>query len=639
MIWEYLGLKDENIVGGISKMKEIKGKCVAINDSELLRREAENRAYLMSLSIDNLLFNYKLEAGRYSGRTIPDDAHGGWETPVCQMRGHFLGHWLSAAAIHYHKTGDMQLKAKADSIVDELAKCQRDNGGQWVAAIPEKYLYWIAKGKPIWAPQYNIHKIFMGLVDMYRYAQNEKALEIADNFADWFFEWSGKYTREEFDDILDVETGGMLEVWADLFHITGKEKYKTLMERYYRGRLFEPLLEGKDPLTNMHANTTIPEALGCARAYEVTGEEKWLDIVKAYWKCAVTDRGYLVTGGQTSGEIWMPKMKFKKRLGDKNQEFCTVYNMIRLAEFLFRQTGHPQYMQYIEYNLYNGIMAQSYYREYSLTGNRHNYPQKGLLTYFLPMKAGLCKDWSKETDSFFCCHGTMVQANAALNRGIYYQDNNEIYICQYFSSELRAQIDKVEIQLQQKQDYMSGSYLDSSNTAGYQEINEITAIHENIPDYRKYDFIVQTSSPKSFSINLRIPEWIKSEASIYVNGKLHGKTSDKNTFYRIQRQWGAGDMISIILPIGIDFITLPDDERIGAFRYGPDVLAGICEQERILFVDNDDIASEIIMENERQWGEWRYFFKTVNQDPAIEFRRIRDIGYEPYQIYFNIRKI
>ncbi len=186
---------------------------------------------------------------------------------------------------------------------------------------------------------------------------------------------------------------------------------------------------------------------------------------------------------------------------------------------------------------------------------------------------------------------------------------------------------------------MSGSYLDSSNTAGYQEINEITAIHENIPDYRKYDFIVQTSSPKSFSINLRIPEWIKSEASIYVNGKLHGKTSDKNTFYRIQRQWGAGDMISIILPIGIDFITLPDDERIGAFRYGPDVLAGICEQERILFVDNDDIASEIIMENERQWGEWRYFFKTVNQDPAIEFRRIRDIGYEPYQIYFNIRKI
>ena len=29
----------------------------------------------------------------------------------------------------------------------------------------------------------------------------------------------------------------------------------------------------KDVLTNMHANTTIPEVLGCAKAYEVTGEK------------------------------------------------------------------------------------------------------------------------------------------------------------------------------------------------------------------------------------------------------------------------------------------------------------------------------------------------------------------------------
>ena len=70
----------------------------------------------------------------------------------------------------------------------------------------------------------------------------------------------------------------MLEVWADLYEITGQEKYKILMQRYYRSRLFEPLLEGKDVLTNMHANTTIPEVLGCAKAYEVTGEEKWLHI-------------------------------------------------------------------------------------------------------------------------------------------------------------------------------------------------------------------------------------------------------------------------------------------------------------------------------------------------------------------------
>lgn len=619
-------------------MKELQSKLVILHDDDLRRREKENREYLMNLTSDNLLINFKLEAGRYQGRGLASDAHGGWESPVCQLRGHFLGHWLSAAAIHYEMSGDMELKAKADVIIDELAECQKDNGGQWVGPIPEKYLTWIADGKSIWAPQYNLHKIFMGLVDMYLYADNHKALAIADQFADWYVEWSSKYTRDKFDDILDVETGGMLEVWADLLQITGKEKYKTLLERYYRSRLFQPLLEGKDPLTNMHANTTIPEALGCARAYEVTGEERWMDIVKAYWNCAVTERGCLATGGQTAGEVWMPKMKMKHRLGDKNQEHCTVYNMIRMANFLFRHTGDPAYLQYVEYNLYNGILAQAYYQEYFLTGNKHSNPSKGLLTYFLPMKAGLHKDWSGETDSFFCCHGTMVQANAALNRGIYYQDQDNVYVCQYFNSELNTEIGGEKIKIIQNQDNMSGSMMRSSNTAGIQEVNEITATHENMPGYKKYDFVVHVANPNTFAIQYRIPEWIMSEATIYVNDSVDGKTSDSSKFYEIRREWKDGDRVSIILPIGIRFIPLPDDENMGAFRFGPEVLAGICEAERILTIENDDIASEITMENEREWGSWRYFFKTENQDPVIQLRRIRDIGYEPYQVYFKVKK-
>lgn len=619
-------------------MLELKGKNVIINDDELRRREEKNREYLMKLSSDNLLLNYQVEAGRFHGREVPEGAHTGWESPVCQLRGHFLGHWLSAAAINYYETGNMELKVKADKIVDELAECQRDNGGKWVGPIPEKYLYWIANGKSIWAPQYNIHKLFMGLVDLYLYTENQKALEVADHFADWFVEWSSSYSREKFDDILDVETGGLLEVWAELLQITGSDKYKLLLERYYRKRLFQPLLEGKDPLTNMHANTTIPEVLGCARAYEVTREPLWMDIVKAYWNCAVTERGCLATGGQTSGEVWMPKMKMKARLGDKNQEHCTVYNMMRLAEFLFRHTGDPAYMQYIEYNLYNGIMAQAYYQEYSLTGNKHNNPETGLLTYFLPMKAGLHKDWSGETDSFFCCHGTMVQANAALNRNLYYQEKHDIYICQYFDSELKTEIDGKEIRLHQKQDKLSGNMLFSSNTAGYQTYSEIAEQQENLPKYRKYDFDIHVSNPMKLALNFRIPEWIISEAVIYLNDELYDKSKDSSVFYKIEKEWQDGDRVSIILPIGIRFIPLPDDANTGAFRYGPEVLAGICESERILYVENDKIESEIMMENEREWGSWRYFFKTVNQDPVIQLRRIRDIGYEPYQIYFQIKR-
>ena len=620
-------------------MEELKGSKVKICSDELRRRELANREYLLKLTSENLLMNYKLEAGRFTEREVPADAHTGWESPVCQLRGHFLGHWLSAAAIRYDATGDRELKAKADNIIDELAECQKDNGGQWIGPIPEKYLHWIANGKSIWAPQYNLHKLFMGLVDMYLYADNKKALEIADKFSDWFVTWSGTFSREKFDDILDVETGGMLEIWAELLQITGDDKYRTLLERYYRSRLFQPLLEGKDPLSNMHANTTIPEVLGCARAYEVTGDTEWMDIVKSYWNCAVTERGCLVTGGQTSGEVWMPKNNMKARLGDKNQEHCTVYNMMRLAEFLFRHTGDPKYLQYMEYNFYNGILAQAYFQEYSLTGRKHNNPSTGLLTYFLPMKAGLHKDWSKETDSFFCCHGTMVQANAALNRSIYYQDNDTIYVAQYLSSELSTKIKDEKITITQKQDFMSGSMLTSSNTAGYQTLNETTAFHENMPDYVKYDITIQRSASSNFTLAFRIPEWVMSEAVIYVNEELHGKSKDNLHFYKISQEWKDGDKVSILLPIGICFIPLPDDNSMGAFRYGPEVLAGICEEERILYSENDDISSEVMMENEREWGSWRYFFKTVNQNPAIELRRIRDIGYEPFQIYFKVKKL
>lgn len=614
-------------------MRELYGKSVSLREGDLLRREHSNREYLMKLQNAHLLRNYELEAGRYTGRGHDPAAFGGWEDPTCQLRGHFLGHWLSAAAIHWQETGDVELKAKLEAVIDRLELCQRDNGGEWACPIPEKYLYWIGEGRGVWAPQYNIHKLLMGLVDVYRIVGTEKALTIADKLSNWFYRWSGNYTREQFDNILDVETGGMLEVWADLLEITGDEKYRTLLDRYYRGRLFDPLLEGKDVLTNMHANTTIPEILGCARAYEVTGEEKWLRIAECYWKCAVTDRGCFATGGQTQGEIWTPKKRLKARLGDKNQEHCTVYNMIRLADFLFRQTKDPKYMHYIEYNVQNGLLAQAYWHGAPYKGS----PWGGLLTYFLPMKAGSKKDWAGETDSFFCCHGTMVQANAAWNRHIYYVDGNDLYITMYTGSEASFDMDGQPVKVSIYQDYMNGSLMTSSENNALQTVNETASAHANKPDYRKYVINVWTDKPLEFSVNLRIPDWIIRAATVTVNNEESFKITDTDRFVALNRTWKNGDKITVLLPIGVKFIALPDDPETGAFRYGADVLAGITEEERILYIDGNP-EDELSMDCEREWGTFRTLYRTENQDPGINFRRLNDIGYEPYQIYFKVKR-
>ena len=92
------------------RLKEKAGREVSLLDSELKRRENANRNYMIHLENRFLLLNFNLEAGRDTSTDVIENMHGGWEFPTCQLRGHFLGHWLSAAAIHYHATGDMELK-------------------------------------------------------------------------------------------------------------------------------------------------------------------------------------------------------------------------------------------------------------------------------------------------------------------------------------------------------------------------------------------------------------------------------------------------------------------------------------------------------------------------------------------------
>lgn len=624
----------------MGELKMAKGQRVRILDEELVRRREENRKYLLELQSENLLLPYTLEAGLYKSSELPEGIHGGWESPTCELRGHFLGHWLSAAAMHYEVTGDRMLKAKADEIVDMLEQCQKENGGKWAASIPEKYLHWIGSGKRIWAPQYTIHKTFMGLLDMYELAGNDKALEIAERFGEWFYEWSGRYTEEQFQDILDVETGGMLEIWALLYRFTGKKMFRELMERYYRQALFDGLLEGRDVLSNMHANTTIPEILGAAAAYEVTGEEKWLKIVKAYWKMAVTQRGVYATGGQTCGEIWSPRMQLASRLGDKNQEHCTVYNMMRLADFLFRQTKDAVYMDYWERNLYNGIMAQGYWKGSFTHGRKSAYPTEGLLTYFLPLRAGGQKAWSSRTQDFFCCHGSLVQANAAHNKGMYYEGEDSLYVCQYFDASYDGRILDTGVSLRQKVNTLNGSEHLASDSPGRQKITDVTSKQLFHPDRLVFDLNIETEEEKEFSLYIRLPWWLQGEPVILVNGEAVDVLTAKSTkdgFVEIRRVWKQ-DRVHVELPKGIYVDYLPGREDMAAYMDGPVTLAGLCSEERSLYVDRQKPEEALVNDNEREWGYWQNTYKTTGQDRGIRFMPLWQIGYEEYQVYFPLRQ-
>lgn len=611
-----------------NRMKSFPYNAVKLLPGQLHKKTELNRKYILSLDSANLLQNYYLEAGLWSSSQHPENIHWGWESPTSQLRGHFLGHWLSSAARIYAATGDTEVKGKADRIVSELARCQMENGGEWAGSIPEKYLDWIARGKPVWAPQYTIHKTFMGLLEMYRLAGNKQALDIAVTWAGWFHRWSGKFSREQFDDILDFETGGMLEIWADLYEITGSSEHYELMQRYYRRRLFDPLLDGRDVLTNMHANTTIPEVIGAARAFEVTGEQRWRDIVEAYWRMAVTQRGTYCTGGQTCGEIWTPPYEMSARLGDKNQEHCTVYNMMRLAEFLFKWTGEAAYADYWERSLYNGILAQGYWEGFFPNGVKSEYPTEGLISYFLPLRSGSRKGWGTHTHDFWCCHGSLVQANASHNEGIYFEDQNGIAIGQYIPSELTWSKDGSRISIRQEIDRQAGSC---------SRVNRLNLDMMHRPGALAVNVTVACDSPAEFELKFRLPWWLKGNAEIYINGEIQNIQSVPSSFIALKKAW-KNDTVRIVLPKGLSVCPLPDNPDVVAFMEGPVVLAGLCEEERTLYGDKEHPETLLIPDNEREWENWITGYRTCGQDRNIRFVPLYDIGYEKYSVYFPIKK-
>lgn len=584
-----------------------------------------NRKYMLSLKTENLLQNHYLEAGLWSPVHRLDDIHWGWESPSCQLRGHFLGHWLSAAATIAANTGDQEIKGKADHIVSELARCQQENGGEWVGSIPEKYLDWVVRGKPVWAPHYTLHKTLMGLWDMYAVGDNAQALEVLVKWAHWFHRWSGQFTLAQMDDILDAETGGMLEVWANLYGLTGEHEHLDLVQRYDRRRLFDPLIAGQDVLTNMHMNTTIPEVHGAARAWEVTGDPRWRQIVDAYWRSGVTERGYYITGGQTNGEVWAPPNALAPRLGHRTQEHCTVYNMMRLADYLLRWSDDPRYADYWERNLWNGILAQQ-------------HPETGMIAYFLPLHAGAEKVWGTPTEDFWCCHGSLVQAHTMVANHIWFEHAGGLTLSQYIPSELTWQQDGQQVTLRLTEDAQRN------------------APHR--PHSLAYQLHVQASQPVEFSIRLRLPWWVDGAAQLRLNGEVLPVTSGPSNYVEIRRSW-SNDQVHLTLPKTLVATPLPDDPAMVGFLDGPVVLAGInANAERIQQRRRGDsnhtaranyrisgvslqgnVAKPhtfLVADSEREWGEWRNSFRTRGQPQDIRFVPLHEVRDEVYTVYFPV---
>lgn len=580
-------------------MSKLNTVVATLQDSVFKARQTVNRKYMESLDCRRLMASYYAEAGLTSNREQENVSihYGGWEEPEQQVRGSFTGHYLSAASMLCAAEGDGAFRARADFLVDELERCGREHLDGWCMSIPQLWLDWIMRDKWVWAPQYMVHKTLMGLADAHRYAGSGKALETADRACTILYNRVRDYTRDEQDRMLRWETGGLMEVFADLYAATGDGKYRVLMEKYCRRELFDRLLAGEDALSDMHCNTTVPEAHGCARAFEVTGDETYRRMAEAFWRCGVEGRGALATGTQNSHELWFGADAVCNT--ERNQEFCTVYNLIRLADYLFRWSGDAKYADYIETALYNGALAQQ-------------HRETGANAYFLPLHAGAKKAWGSLTDAMYCCYGTTVQMQCSYGFYVFYAGAGEITLAQYIPA--AAVVDGVGLVLEEQ---CALRVTDS-------------------PCAKTYALRISQASPSRFALKLRRPKWADF-FDVRVGG-APADTGEAGGFVTLDRAWGTDETVTVTVGWPLRTVPLSPSSARRAFLWGPAVLAGLADGERLIEGDPENAGALLRAEGTIGHHGFPHRWDAAGQRESVRFMPLYDVTDEVYTVYYPVRK-
>jgi DUF1680 family protein len=488
--------------------------------------------YLLSLDVDRLLHNFRVNAGLSSSA----QPLGGWEEPKCELRGHFVGHYLSACALMYASTGDTRLKDKADRVVAGLAKCQAKFSSGYLSAFPEEFFDRVETNQKIWAPWYTLHKIYAGLLDTYHLCGNQQALEVLKRAANWAKARTNRLSEEQMQKMLDVEHGGMNDLLAQLYALTGDVQYLELAQRFCHKAVLDPLARQEDRLTGLHANTQFPKVIGASSLYELTGEQSLHSAALFFWNVVTKQRSYVI-GGNSDNEQFSPKEKLSQFLSATTTETCNTHNMLKLTRHLFSWEPNAEYMDYYERGLYNHILASQ-------------NPETGMMCYYVPLKSGSSRvdktpfGYSTPDDSFWCCVGTGVENHAKYGDSIFFHDGDKtLYLNLFIAAELN-----------------------------WRETGTIIRQETNYPEEASSRLVFTCKRPVELALNIRYPFWAVSGIQIKVNGTVNPIQGKPGSYVPLLRTWKSGDSVDISLPMSLRTEAFRDNPKKLAILYGPLVL-------------------------------------------------------------------
>jgi DUF1680 family protein len=525
---------------------------VTLLDGPFKHARELNIQTLLKYDVDRLLAPYRKEAGLAAkAKSYPN-----WEG----LDGHVGGHYLSALAIHFAATGNSECNRRMEYMITELQACLNANtannpdwGIGYVGGVPNSKAIWssLKNGdftayRSAWVPWYNVHKMYAGLRDAWLYAGNQAAKVIFLQFCDWGINTVAALTDSQVQSMLDTEHGGMNEVFADAYQITGNAKYLEAARKFSHRTLLEPMSAGKDNLDNKHANTQVPKAVGFQRIAELTQDEQYAKAGSFFWETVTTNRS-VAFGGNSRREFFPGAAACTDFINDvEGPESCNSNNMLKLTEDLFRITPSAKYMDYYERTLYNHILSTQ-------------HPVHGGYVYFTPVRPRHYRVYSAPNEAMWCCVGTGMENHGQYNRLIYTHQKDSLFLNLFVASELN-----------------------------WKE-KGITIRQETQFPYTEQSRLVVTAGASRFVLMVRYPAWVTAGAlKIKVNGKLINYTALPSSYIAIDRTWKKGDVVELLLPMHNTIEHLPNVPAYIAILHGPILLGAKTGTEKLTgLVAND----------------------------------------------------
>lgn len=508
---------------------------VTLLDGPFKKARDLNIQTLLQYNVDRLLAPYLKEAGL----TPKDSSYTNWDG----LDGHIGGHYLTAMAINA-ATGNSACRQRMEYMIAQLEICQDANtakhadwGSGYVGGVPGSKAVWLSVKQgdfkafhAAWVPWYNVHKMYAGLRDAWIYAGDGDAKNIFLKFCNWAVNITADLTEAQMQAMLDTEHGGMNEILADAYQVSGDKKYLAAAKKFSHKILLNSMAGDIDNLDNKHANTQVPKAVGFARIGELSGDPAYKEAGKFFWQTVTANRT-LAFGGNSRREFFPSAAACGDFINDvEGPESCNSNNMMKLTEDLFRMMPAAKYADYYERAMLNHILS---------TQN----PQTGGYVYFTPVRPRSYRVYSAPNEAMWCCVGTGMENHGRYNQFIYTHSHDSLYINLFVASRLNWK-DKA-IQLEQETTF----------------------------PFEEQTRLVITGGASSFPMMIRYPWWVAAGAlKITVNGKPVAFQVQPSSYVAVNRRWKKGDLVEVKLPMQNTIEHLPNVLAYIAIMHGPVLL-------------------------------------------------------------------